>query len=325
MYQTVLAVAFWVLVISFAITYFIFPAVIAGLKRAKIVGKDMHKPGRTEVAGMGGLGIVVGFSLGVIAIIAIGAFLPGLLTIELVKILAALSVVLIVTLVGSIDDLIGIRQVPKAIIPLIGALPLVATKVGYTLMNIPLIGQVDFGILYPLVLVPIGVTGTANAFNMLAGFNGLEIGMSIVAMGSLAIVAHSIGATTSFLLLVAMLGALIATLRYNWYPAKVFIGDTGTLSLGAIVASAVILGNFEMAGVIIVIPYGLDFLLKVPYGFPKTWGTYKNGKLYCPGPRPIGLAQLVMKLCGGITERKLVLTFIGIEAIFGTIAILMYA
>ena len=323
MYQA--ALVFLVYVISFATTYFVFPAVIAGFKRAKIVGKDMHKPGLPEVAEMGGLVIVAGFSSGIIAIIAIGAFLSGTLSIELVQILAALSVVLIITLVGSVDDLIGIRQVPKAIIPLLGSLPLVAIKAGHTLMNIPLIGQVDFGILYPLVLIPIGITGTANAFNMLAGFNGLEIGMSIVAMGSLTIVAGSIGATTSFLLLLATLGALIATLRYNWYPAKVFIGDTGTLSLGAIVAAAVILGNFEMAGVIIIIPYALDFLLKAPLRFPKTFGKYKNGKLHCPGSRPIGLAQLVMKLFGGITERNLVLIFIGIEAIFGTIAILMYA
>ena len=323
MHQIVLI--FLVFVISFATTFFIFPAVIARFKRAKIMGKDMHKPGQPEVAEMGGLVIVAGFGSGIITIIAIATFFPGLFSADLIQILAALSVVLIMTLIGIVDDLIGVRQILKAIMPLLASLPLVAIKAGHTLMRIPLIGQIDFGILYPLVLVPIGITGAANAFNMLAGFNGLEVGMSIVAMGSLAITAHSVGAMTSFLLLLATLGALIATLRYNWYPAKVFIGDAGTLSLGAIVASAVILGNFEMAGVIIIIPYALDFLLKAIHRFPKTWGIYKNGKLYCPGARPIGLAQMVMKLCGGITERNLVLTFMGIEAIFGAIAILMYA
>jgi len=327
MYQTVLTFAFWVLVVSFATTYFIFPGVIANFKRAKIVGKDMHKPGKPEVAEMGGLIIVAGFSSGIITISALETFLSGLLSIDLIKIFAALSVVLIMALVGNVDDLIGVRKVPKAIIPLLGSLPLVAIKAGHTLMNIPFIGQVDFGILYPLILVPIGLTGAANAFNMLAGFNGLEIGMSIVAAGSLAVVAYSIGAMASFLLLVAALGALIATLRYNWYPAKVFIGDTGTFSLGAIIASAVILGNFETAGIIIIIPYALDFILKAINRFPSKgwWGVYKNGKLYCPGSRPTGLAQLVMKLCSGITERKLVLTLIGIEAVCATIAILLYA
>ena len=314
-----------IFVISFATTFFIFPRVIASFKRAKIVGKDMHKPGQPEVAEMGGLVIVAGFSSGIITIIAIATFFPGLFSADLIQILAALSVVLIMTLIGIVDDLIGVRQILKAIMPLLASLPLVAINAGHASMKIPLIGQVEFGIFYSLILVPIGVTGVANAFNMLAGFNGLEVGMSLVAMGSLAIVAHLVGATTSFLLLLATLGALIATLRYNWYPAKVFIGDTGTLSLGAIVASAVILGNFEMAGVIIIIPYALDFLLKAIHRFPKSFGVYKNGKLFCPDSGPLGLGQLIMKLCGGITERNLVLTFMGIEAIFGSIAILMYA
>ena len=323
MYQ--IATLFFVFVISFATTYLILPAGIASFKKAKIVGQDMHKPGQPEVAERGGLVIIAGFSSGIITVIAVNTFLPSLLSINLTQILAAFSVVLIMALVGSVDDLIGIRQIPKAIIPLLASLPLVAIKAGHTVMNIPLIGQIDFGIIYPLVLVPIGITGAGNAFNMLAGFNGLEIGMSMVATGALATIAYSVGATTSFVILLAILGAQIAILRYNWYPAKVFIGDTGTFSLGAIIASAVILGNFEAAGVIIIIPYALDFLLKAPLRFPKTWGEYKNGKLYCPGSRPVGLAQLVMKLCGGITERKLVLTLIGIEAIFGIIAIMIYA
>ncbi len=323
MYQ--IATFFLIFVISFATTYLILPAAIASFKRAGIVGRDMHKPGQPEVAEMGGLVIVAGFSSGIITIIAVSTFLPSLLSISLIQILAAFSVVLIMTLVGSVDDLIGVRQIPKAVIPLLASLPLVAIKAGHTVMNIPLIGQIDFGIIYPLFLVPIGITGAGNAFNMLAGFNGLEIGMSMVATGALAIIAHSLGATTSFVILLAILGAQIAILRYNWYPAKVFIGDTGTFSLGAIIASAVILGNFEMAGIIVIIPYALDFLLKASHRFPKTWGRYENGKLYCPGTRPVGLAQLVMKLSGGIKERNLVLTLIGVEAILGTVAVLIYA
>jgi len=315
---------FLVFVISLTVTYFLFPTAIASFKSAKFTSKDMHKPSQPEIAEMGGLVIVAGFSLGIIMIIAVETFSPDLLSIGLIQILAAFSVVLIMTLVGSVDDLIGIRQIPKAIIPLLASLPLVAIRAGHTSMNIPLIGQIDFGIIYPLVLVPVAITGAANAFNMLAGFNGLEVGMSLVATGALAIIAYSVEAMTSFVILVATIGALVATLRYNWYPAKVFIGDTGTFSLGAIIASAVILGNFEMAGIILVIPYALDFLLKAPYRFPKTWGRYENGRLYCPAKRPIGLAQLIMKLCRGITERNLVLILVGIETGCATIAVLLY-
>ena len=123
MYQA--APLFLVFVFSLTATYFLFPVGITSFKRAKIVGKDKHKPGQPEVVEMGGLVIVAGFSLGIIVIIAIETFLPGLLAVDLIQILAAFSVVLIMALVGSIDDLIGMRQILKAIVPLLASLPLV--------------------------------------------------------------------------------------------------------------------------------------------------------------------------------------------------------
>ena len=122
----------------------------------------------------------------------------------------------------------------------------------------------------------------------------------------------------------AALGALVAALRYNWYPAKIFVGDVGTLSIGAVIACAVIVGNYETAGAIIIIPYVVDFLIKAKNRFPYSFGNYRDGKLYCPDGRAVGLAQLIMKVCGGISEHNLVLMLMGIEAVFGVIAILLY-
>ena len=161
--------------------------------------------------------------------------------------------------------------------------------------------------------------------NMLAGFNGVELGMGTVAFLSLTIIALSLGELTAAVVLLAALGATLAGLYYNWYPAKVFIGDVGTLTVGAIVASAVILGNFEMAGVVLVIPHLLDLGLKAANGFPKTFGVYRDGKLHCPKPRPAGLGQLIMKLSGGISERNLTLILIALEVFLGLIAVLLYA
>jgi UDP-N-acetylglucosamine--dolichyl-phosphate N-acetylglucosaminephosphotransferase len=229
-----------------------------------------------------------------------------------------------VVIIGVFDDLISIRQWIKAIIPVFAALPLMALKEGYSMMRIPFVGLIEFGIFYPLVLVPLGVTGAANAVNMLAGFNGLEVGMGVVAVGVLAVIAYLIGETTALIILLAALGALMAALYYNWYPAKVLVGDVGTLTIGAVVASAVIVGNYETAGVIIIIPYVIDFLIKAKNRFPYSFGIYREGKLYCPDSGPVGLAQLIMKVSGGISERNLVLVLMGIEAIFGAIAILLY-
>lgn len=313
-------------IISFAVAYCIFPLAIPRLKKARIVGNDMNKPGQPEVAEMGGIVIVAGFSAGVTAIIACETFFSKIFAVDLTQTLAVFSVILIMALIGIVDGLIGIRQGAKAVVPLLGSLPLVAIKAGHTVMVVPFIGTIDFGIIYSLVLVPMGITGAANAFNMLAGFNGVEVGMGIVAIGSLAIIAFLTGTSTSLLLLLAALGALAAALRYNWYPAKAFIGDAGTLTIGAIVTSAVVLGNFEPAGIIVIIPYILDFLLKAKNRFPSKgwWGIYRDGKLYCPESGAIGLGQLIMKIKGGISERNLTLTLIGIEVIFGVIAVLVY-
>jgi UDP-N-acetylglucosamine--dolichyl-phosphate N-acetylglucosaminephosphotransferase len=149
--------------------------------------------------------------------------------------------------------------------------------------------------------------------------------MGVVAIGALAVIAYLIGQATALIILMAVLGALLATLYYNWYPAKVLVGDVGTLSIGAVVASAVIIGNYETAGAIIIIPYVIDFLIKAKNHFPYSFGIYREGKLYCPDDGPVGLGQLIMKVCGGISERNLVLVLMSIEVVFGVIAIIIYS
>jgi len=315
---------FLIFIVSFVVSFVGFPIVIPRLKRAGIVGKNMNSESKEEIPEMGGLVIAVGFGAGMVFIIFLRTFFDLFLSVSLASIMAVLSTVLIVVIIGVFDDLISMRQWIKAIIPVFAALPLTALKEGYSIMRVPLVGMIDFGIFYPLVLIPLGITGAANAVNMLAGFNGLEVGMGVVAVGTLAVIAYLKGITISLLISMAALGALVAALHYNWYPAKILIGDVGTLSIGAVIACMVIVGNYETAGVILVIPYLVDFLIKAKNRFPYSFGVYRDGKLYCPEGGPVGLAQLVMKVCGGISESNLVLVLMGIEAVFGVIAILLY-
>ena len=313
-----------ILLISFLASFVLFPAMIIRLKKAGIVGKNMNSSIQEEVAEMGGLVMVAGFGAGIFAVIAVKTFFNIFPSVDLTSILIALSTILIVVLIGIFDDLVSMPQQIKAFMPLFAALPLIVIKEGSTFMRIPFWGNVNFGLLYTLVIIPLEVTIAANAVNMLAGFNGLEVGMGIIAVGSLVIIAYLLGKITMLVILLAALGALLATLYYNWYPAKVLVGDVGTLSIGAIIAAAVIMGNFEIAGVILLIPYIIDFLIKAKNHFPYSFGEYKDGKLYCPEGGPVGLGQLIMKMCGGISERNLVLMLMGIETIFGVVAILLY-
>lgn len=313
--------------VALVATFLSTPVLIRLCARAGIVGRDVNKPGQPEIPEMGGLAIVAGFCAGILFALGMMSFLHLFPQVNMLLLLAVIATVLILSLIGVVDDLLGMRQWVKALLPLLAAVPLMAVRAGHSTVWIPFVGRVNLWIYYPLVLVPLGVTGAANAVNMLAGFNGLEVGMGIVAVGSLSVIAWQTGQVTALLLLVCGLGALLGMLYFNWYPARIFIGDVGTLSIGAILASACIIGNFEVAGVIVIVPYAVDFLFKAAHGFPSKgwWGELgDDGKLRCPTNGPVSLSQAVLKFTGGLRERSLVLVLIGIEALCGLGSVLFY-
>jgi len=325
--------------VSLLVGFFCVPILITRLKRAGIFGSDIHKPDQPKAPEMGGLAIVIGFGAGILLATAMVSFFHVFPSVDLIVLLAVLSTVLLAGLIGIVDDLLGgcsksnpvttppegMRQWMKALLPVFAALPLMAVRAGHTFVKIPFVGTLNFWIFYPLVLVPVGVTVVVNAVNMLAGFNGLEVGLGIVAIGSLSIIAAILHETTALILLLSGLGALLGIIYFNWYPARILVGDVGTLSIGAIIATAVIVGNFETAGVIVLVPYAVDFLLKAVHRFPTRFGELReDGKLHCPAEGPVGLGQFIMKVAGGIHERTLVIVLMGVEAIFGLVAIAVY-
>jgi len=312
--------------VSFAFTYVTIPWFIPRLLKAGISGRDMNKPGRVIVAEMGGFAIIGGFLVGVLAAIALSTFHIISVPLNLTLVLACLSTILATALIGVIDDLLRLDQRVKAMLPIFAALPLVAVNAGVTSMDMPFLGSVDFGVLYPLVLIPIAITGASNATNMLAGFNGLEAGLGVVMCGTAGAIGYMLGRTESVVISFAMLGALMAFLKFNWHPSKILIGDVGTLSIGAVLASSVIVGNIEKVGLILIAPFFIELLLKARSRFKaQSWCEVKGGKLYCVKAGEIfGLGRLVMHLFGGVSEEKLVLTLIAFEALFSAAAFYSY-
>jgi UDP-N-acetylglucosamine--dolichyl-phosphate N-acetylglucosaminephosphotransferase len=130
-------------------------------------------------------------------------------------------------------------------------------------MSVPLIGPIEFGIIYPLVLIPIGIVGASTTFNFLAGFNGLEAGQGILLLFSLGIVSLFTGSYWLMAFSLCMIASLIAFLLYNFYPAKIFPGDSLTYSVGGLIAVISILGNFEKIAIFFFIPYILETCLKL--------------------------------------------------------------
>ena len=122
---------------------------------------------------------------------------------------------------------------------------------------IPFIGDVSLGWLY-LPFVVFVVVGTTNAVNLTDGLDGLAAGtMAVAALGFLA-VSLILGNSDAAIFAAALAGGCIGFLVFNSYPAKVFMGDTGSLAIGAAIATLAILTKTEILLVII----GMVFVIE---------------------------------------------------------------
>ena len=172
--------------VSFITTYFIIPEYIKRAKTVGIVGVDKYKKEKKKIAESGGITILFGY----LSALFLSLYFFQELTVE---IFAVTTTVLLVVLIGIIDDFYKISWRTKTLLPLFAASPLIAIKAGTTLMHMPFIGAVDFGIIYTLILIPLGITGAANAVNMVAGYNGLETGLGIITISALSVIGYLTG------------------------------------------------------------------------------------------------------------------------------------
>lgn len=233
---------------------------------AKLVGPDVHKINKPLVAELGGLCVVAGFLVSLLFFVATKVFIVHKSE-NILYIFATMLAVLIATMIGFVDDIlgwkIGLRARYKIALTLFISLPIAVINVGHSSMNVPFVGNVSFGILYPLVLIPLGIMGASNGFNMIAGYNGLEAGMGIIILTALTIMTYMGGNTYVALIGSCMIASLFAFYIFNRYPAKIFPGDTMTYTVGTVIAIMAILGDIEKYALIIFIPYFLELILKM--------------------------------------------------------------
>jgi len=310
-------------VLAFIVTYILTSVIIPRLARAGITGEDENKPDKPKIPEMGGLAIVAGLTVGILAAIFFNTFLG--FEFNLIYMLAALITILLIAFIGVVDDLLSVPQWLKALLPLGAAIPLVAVSaVGSTVLGIPFVGGIDLGILYIIILVPIGVAVASNLSNMFAGYNGMEAGMGCIIFLTIFLIAFSHSLPEMAIISISMLAALLAFLKFNWFPAKVFPGDVGNLTIGGALASAVIIGNFETAGALLMVPYVVDFFIKLKNRLPHTHSDIKDGRLYPKDGKVKGFVHLAMKLFGGMYERDLSVFFIAVEGVFAIILFWLY-
>ena len=293
--------------LSFLATRIVMPKIIKKMKEADIVGKDIHKSWKPVVAEMGGFGILFGFTLGMFS----GVYMHEILAFPLVIVLV---VILLVGMIGILDDLLALSSRDKFLLLFIAGLPLIWAAPD------------NVGILY-LIAMPIALSIGSNLTNMLAGLNGIESGLGVISMTSLTIACIILGKYDVTIISMSMLGALIAFLYYNRYPAKIFPGDTGTLIIGAAIVCIAFIGRVKLIALIVLMPNIIDAALKfysagvMNRSQQKPTQINDEGKLVRPEQGFKSLIRLVLRR--PIAEKDAVKIIWGIGIIFGVLGILV--
>lgn len=243
-----------VIIVSFLIALFLGPVVIPVLKRLK-VGQSIREDGpkshlvKSGTPTMGGIIIILAI---LISILTSGFFKA--------EIWAVIFFILGFGLIGFIDDYIkvvmrqneGLKPMQKIIGQLIFSvlLALYGSKysaMGTTLM-IPFVNiHIDLGVLY-IPFITFFAVGMVNAVNLTDGLDGLNTGVTMIVTAAFSLIANSLKDANQIyegisLLSAAVSGACLGFLRHNANPAKVFMGDTGSMALGGAVAAVAVISN----------------------------------------------------------------------------------
>jgi UDP-N-acetylglucosamine--dolichyl-phosphate N-acetylglucosaminephosphotransferase len=191
-----------------------------------------------------------------------------------------------VSILGIGDDLFDIRWRHKFFIPAFAAIPILIVyfvDFGVTVVVIPVplrpyLGELfNLGALYYVYMAGVAIF-CPNSINILAGINGIEVSQSLVIAALLVLndclylfSAYPHPATDSHLfslyLLLPFIGVSLALWWHNWYPAKVFVGDTYCYFAGMVFAVVGILGHFSKTLLLLFIPQIFNFIYSAPQLF----------------------------------------------------------
>ncbi|OGI12563.1 hypothetical protein A3K64_01505 [Candidatus Micrarchaeota archaeon RBG_16_36_9] len=323
--------AYIVIPLSFIITFTALKRWIKSAKKIGMEGYDMNKLSKPKVVESGGVCVIFGISIAILSFVFIESFYFNEKN-NLLQIFTLLSSILMAGLIGFVDDVLGwkkgLKQWQKPLLTIPVAIPLMAINAGNSIMSLPFLGNFDFGILYSLIIIPVGLIGATNGFNMLAGYNGLESGMSIVILSTLGIKAYMSGIFWLTILIFSAVFSLVAFLKFNWYPAKIFPGNSLTYLVGAMIASFAILGDMEKTAIILFLPYFLTFALKARSRFrAESFAKVgKDGGLSKPYKKFYDVTHVSLailnKLKNKVSEKDVVLFIIGIEILISAIALM---
>jgi len=311
---------------AFLVTYLTTPKLASWSSRRGIVGVDIHKLEKPKIPEMCGLSIVLGLTVASLLSIALFSQYSR-------QIAAFLGTVLIVGAIGAIDDLKPLSPRVKPVLTALGAAPILLLGVYNSHPVFPLIGTVRLTIVYPF-LIPFAIAVPANAVNMLDVFNGsMSSTLAIISLALAAVLMIS-GNNMAMSLALAMAGSLLALYVFNRFPARVFVGDAGSLAAGAAVGALAVIGNIEAVTIVALAPY----IMNAFYGLTSVGRLYERREIKSRPVRlredglleatedknaPITLARLILAE-GPLREQQIVRLMIMMTMVSSLLAVVAF-
>ncbi|WP_417109545.1 phospho-N-acetylmuramoyl-pentapeptide-transferase [Hominenteromicrobium sp.] len=289
------------------------------------VGPSWHK-NKQGTPTMGGIMFIIGSSVAAVICIAFLWLNGGAETqLMLVKVVAGALMAVGFGIVGFLDDYIsikkhrnlGLTEIQKLILQfiIVGAYLLsVALAGGTTETVIPFLGSVDLGFFY-YILAAVFIVGMVNAVNFTDGIDGLNTSVTLVVALVFSVIAMLLNRVGLSLYAAAIVGAMIGFLFWNANPAKVFMGDTGSLFLGGAVCALAFGVNMPILLILIGIIYIVEILSVV---LQVTYFKISHGK------RIFKMAPIHhhFEMCGW-NENKICFVFSGVTLLAGIIGVLL--
>jgi UDP-GlcNAc:undecaprenyl-phosphate GlcNAc-1-phosphate transferase len=193
---------------------------------------------------LGGLAIFFGF------------IIPALMFLELSQQMKGVLIgASVITLFGAVDDLRGTGPLVKFSGQFMAAAILVAYGVRIDYFSLPYIGTIELDLWLAIPLTVMWVVALVNIFNFIDGMDGLAAGVCTIAAVTFAVIAISMGRPGAAILAAILAGTTLGFLRHNFFPASIFMGDSGSMLLGFILATVTVHGVLKsVAAVTLVLP-----------------------------------------------------------------------
>ena len=273
---------------------------------------------------MGGIMFIIGAVVTAVACYTVLCIMTGGVKDEHVKVFGGILMAVLFGAIGFIDDYIkvvkkhnqGLTEKQKLVLQFLVAIAYVFTLYlggcGSATV-VPFIGVVDLGIFYWVFSV-VFIVGFVNATNLTDGLDGLDGSVTFFASISLMVVASVVIDKSSSIMASSLAGACLGFLIWNFYPAKVFMGDTGSLFLGGFLVAIAYAMNMP----VLLIPIGLIYIVEM-FSVILQVGYFKLTK----GKRLFKMSPIHhhFEMCGW-SEVKVVVVFSVITAIMGVLTFL---